>query len=298
MNKALLGDVMANFILTIQNNWFLLKLVYSVVTLVIIYVLILLLKNLVYKYVENKDRYYQIKKGLNYFQGFLIFLALLIIWLEVSANLTTYIGLLSAGIAVALKEVIADMAGWVFISSRHSFVVGDRIEINGIKGDVIDIRLFQFTVIEIGGWVDAEQSTGRLIDIPNSYVFVYPTTNYNKGFNYIWNEIKVLITFESDWELAKKLLKKVVIKDQNEIVADALKEIKQAARKYMIHYQNLGPIVYTDVKESGVELTLRYLCSPKKRRTSVTLIWEDILTEFAKYDQINLAYPTYTYVKK
>ena len=92
------------------------------------------------------------------------------------------------------------MAGWLFIVGKRPFTVGDRIEVDGSAGDVIDVSLFQFTMLEIGNWVDADQSTGRIIHVPNRFAFNKSLANFTQSFGFIWNEANVLITFESDWE--------------------------------------------------------------------------------------------------
>jgi len=150
-------------------------------------------------------------------------------------------------------------------------------------------------LVEIGEWVDAEQSTGRIINIPNSLVFQQPLANYTKGFRFVWNEIPVLVTFESNWEKAKSILLSIVKDSGEEIAKIAEKEIKRATVKYYIHYSVLTPTVYTKVVDSGVLLTLRYLCEVRKRRVSENEIWEQILKKFEKHDDIDFAYTTYRY---
>ncbi len=103
-------------------------------------------------------------------------------------------GLFTAGLAIALKDPLTNLAGWLFIVFRKPFIVGDRIQIGPHAGDVVDIRPFQFTILEIRNWVDADQSTGRMIHLPNAKVFVEAQANYSLGFNYIWNEIVVRLT--------------------------------------------------------------------------------------------------------
>jgi small-conductance mechanosensitive channel len=97
---------------------------------------------------------------------------------------------------------LANLAGWVFIVWRHPFRVGDRVQIGEHAGDVVDLRIFQFSLMEIRNWVEADQSTGKIIHIPNGIIFTSPLANYTHGFNYLWNEIPITITFESDWEKA------------------------------------------------------------------------------------------------
>ncbi len=214
------------------------------------------------------------------------------IWVEEVKSLLTFLGLLSAGIVIALKDPLTDLAGWVFLIWRKPFDVGDRIQLGQHAGDVIDIRIFQFTIIEIGNWVDADQSTGRLLHVPNSKIFSEVLANYSAGFNYIWHEIGVLVTFESNWKKAKDILNKVVNEHSEHISKPAEKKIKEASKKYMIFYKNLTPIVYTSVKDSGVMLTMRFLCDPRQRRGYEQEIWEVILKEFGNCDDIDFAYPT------
>ncbi|MGB1243769.1 MAG: hypothetical protein ACPG49_14685, partial [Chitinophagales bacterium] len=126
-------------------------------------------------------------------------------------------------------------------------------------------------------------------------VFYDSVANYNKGFTYIWNEIPVLLTFESDWKKAKQILQIIVNEETRNTSEQAQFKLRKAAEKYMIMYTKLTPIVYTEVKDSGIMLTIRYLTNPRSRRGSNQLLWESILTEFAKHDDIDFAYPTLRY---
>jgi small-conductance mechanosensitive channel len=207
-------------------------------------------------------------------------------------DLATYLGLLSAGLAIALRELVANFVGWAFILWRRPFEVGDRIQIGDTAGDVIDLRIFQFTLLEIGNWVDADQSTGRVIHVNNGQIFTLSLANFSKGFQYIWNEIAVLVTFESDWEKAKEILAGIASKHGEELSTSAEEKLHEAARRFMIFYSKLTPTVYTSVRDCGVLLTIRYLCDPRRRRSTEESIWEDILHAFAENDDIDFAYPT------
>ena len=214
------------------------------------------------------------------------------IWLDGIGSIVTYLGLVSAGIAIALKDPITNVTGWLFILWNRPLEAGDRIQLGEHSGDVIDINFFNFTVMEIGNWVDADQNTGRIIHIPNGKIFIETLANYGKGFEYIFNEIPVLITFESEWQKAKKILEKIAKDFGEHPTRAAEKEIKKASQKFLIQDQKLDPVVYTKVAESGVCLTIRYLCSPQFRRETEQEIWEEILKEFDLEPNIELAYPT------
>jgi small-conductance mechanosensitive channel len=251
-----------------------------------------LLLAVVYRRTTDAWTRYRWRKTLTY-----LFVALGIVllwqtWFRGFEAIATFLGLLSAGLAIALKDPVANIAGWGFIMWRRPFEVGDRIQIGGHAGDVIDVRLFQFTLNEIGNWVNADQSTGRIVHIPNGRVFTDPVANYDKGFPFIWHEIPVVVTFESDWKRAKAILERVAATHAEHLTADAEKHLLEASREYLISYTKLAPIVYTSVVDVGVRLTIRYLIQPRKRRGSEQAIWQDILDEFGRSPQIDFAYPT------
>jgi small-conductance mechanosensitive channel len=225
----------------------------------------------------------------------LIVLFLGTIWFAGLARIATFAGILAAGLAVALHDTIANIAGFLFIILRRPFEVGDRIEIEGVAGDVIDIRLFQFSLLEIGNWVDADQSTGRIVQVPNGKVLRAATASFNKGFEYIWHEIPVLITFESNWKRAKGILQDIVDDDRFVVAEEVERQVRRAASRYLIYSGKVTPIVYTSVRDSGVLLTVRYMTKPKTRRGTEQQLWEQILERFAENDDIELAYPTIRY---
>jgi small-conductance mechanosensitive channel len=268
------------------------KLLASLVAVLVIWLLRFLLLRLVYTRVPDPASRYQWRKTSATLAFVIAVVVIGRVWLEAFGSLVTFLGLLSAGLAIALKDPLSNMAGWVFIIWRKPFEVGHRIEIGGVAGDVIDIRLFQFSILEIGNWVDADQSTGRIIHIPNARVFTEPQANYTHAFQYIWNEVPVLVTFESNWRRAKEILAGIAARFGEPASREAAEQVAQAARKYFIYYSTLTPTVYTNVKASGVLLTIRHLCDPRKRRGVTGAIWEEILTEFAHCPDIDLAYPT------
>lgn len=248
-------------------------------------------KFIIEKFEDYKERYFWGKtlKTVTVIFGLIV---LSRIWFGIFESIGTFMGLLSAGLAIAFQDLLVNIGGWLFITTRKPFKNGDRVQIGDVTGDVIDIRLFQFSVIEVGNWVDADQSTGRIIHIPNGYVFTKWQANYTEGFEYIWDEIPVLLTFESDWKKGKEILTKIINDKTISLSSNAQKQIKEASKNFMIFYNKLTPIVYTDVKDSGVLLTMRYICGVKKRRGTKEIIWEAVLNEFAKHKNIDFAYPT------
>ena len=222
----------------------------------------------------------------------LVFVLLAAVWIQGFKDIATYISIVSAGLVIALQDTVSNVAGFLFILWRKPFKVGDRIEINNIAGDVVDIRAFQFTVVEIRNWVDADQSTGRIVHIPNRLVMSEAVANFTTGFEYIWHEVPVLVTFESNWRDAKDILNKIAAEHCERFTPEAERQIRSASQRYMIIAGKLTPIVWTTVRDCGVLLTLRFLTQARHRRGTEQTIWEAILDQFALRQDIDFAYPT------
>lgn len=268
------------------------KILYSILILVVLGLIRFAILKIVWRFTEDPKSRYTWKRSVSFTIGFLTVILIGSVWIRAIGQFGAFLGLLTAGLAIALKDLLTNIAGWIFILARKPFALGDRVQIGEHSGDVIDLRLFQFTLLEIGNWVDADQSTGRIIHIPNGTIFTQAQSNYSSGFKFIWNEIAILVTFESNWTRARDLLQKIVSEHAQDLSADAEKKIIEASKKYMIFYQYLTPIVYTSVQESGILLTMRYVCDPRRRRITEHEIWEDVLTAFARDKDIEFAYPT------
>jgi small-conductance mechanosensitive channel len=264
------------------------KILASLVAVLVLWMLHqLLLRGLIYRIGDQRTRYQWQKTS-----GYVIFLIGVLVvgpvWFEGLSSLATYLGLLSAGLAIALKDPITDLIGWAFLIWQRPFDVGDRIQVGNYAGDVIDRRIFQFSLMEIGNWVDADQSTGRILHVPNAIVFTSVLANYSRGAQYIWNEIPVPVAYGSNWRKAKELLQKIADEHALVLSAEAEADFRQASLRYNIQYSRLTPTVYTSVKENGVLLSIRYLCEPRQRRDSAQVLWENILDCFAENPDIEL----------
>lgn len=271
------------------------KLVRSALVILVFLLLRSFVLRLIRRRVTDVAQRYRWSRGFTTVIGVAMVLILVPTWFSGLQSLATFAGILGAGLAVALHDSVANIAGFLFIVFRRPFEVGDRIEIEGTAGDVIDVRLFQFSMLEIGNWVDADQSTGRIMHVPNGKVLRERTASFTRGFEYIWHEIPVLITFESDWKAAKAILEQIVSSEDFEVEKEVARQVRQAASRYLIYTGKMTPIVYTSVRDSGVLLTIRYLTKPKTRRGTEQQIWEQVLERFAQHDGIDLAYPTVRY---
>lgn len=268
----------------------------NVLVTALLLVLIWVVRRVVLRVVEPRVHdprtRYQWAKVTSYSATILGFLVVGGIWLAGLRSVGTFLGLLAGGVAIALKDVVADVAAWLFIVFRRPFEVGDRVQIGGHAGDVVDLNLFQFTLLEIGNWVEADQSTGRVIHVPNALVFTQPLANYTQEFEYVWHEIGVTVTFESDWRRARDILEDLARERAAVHGLEAEAQLRRATRKFFIRYAHLTPAIYTEIRPNGVLLTLRYLCPARARRGTAADLQEAILERFAQEDRVQLAYPT------
>ena len=200
-----------------------------------------LILQLVLKREKDLRKRYKWRKFTNYIFTGIGFILLVNVWFGGLRSIATFLGLFSAGLVLALREPVLNMAGWVLIIWKRPFRIGDRIQIGDFYGDVIDLRLFQFSINEIRGWVDADQATGRVVNIPNGRLFTEPQANYNYGFPFIWNEVTVVITFESNWHRAKAILSEIADRHSEKLTEQALQQIKRQSQQHLIFMRISAP---------------------------------------------------------
>ena len=269
-----------------------LRLIETAVLLMLLLLLRTALLLIVRRQIADERIRYHWRKGITYTLGIMALFVAGRIWFDGFRSIATFLGIAAAGFVIALKEPLSNIAGWLFLIWRRPFVVGDRIQVKEHIGDVIDVRIFQFSLLEVGNWIGADQSTGRVIHVPNGVVFTDSVANYTRGFPYIWNELRLVVTFESDWRAAKDLLLEVVREHGYTLSEDTEEEVLALGRRFMIFYTTLAPTVYTSITERGVAFAIRYLCDPRRRRDSEQAIWEAVLDAVAQRQDIDLAYPT------
>jgi small-conductance mechanosensitive channel len=264
----------------------------SLIASVIILILVKLLKIIniwvLNRYKKNLKLRYKYNKVVSYFYSAGSVFILAVIWNGYLPNILTFLGIFSAGVAIALKDAILNIVAGIYIILTNPFTVGDRIQINNIKGDVISTEISNFTLLEVGDRIKGAQSTGRIIHIPNSYLFIHPLINYDKGFDYIWSEIDIKFTMDSDLDKAKKMMYEIIdrnIKDVSEKVDD---QISRANKDYMIYYNNLTPIIYAIIQDNCLIFTARYLAKPRQVRLLDDVIWIDIYKTFSNEEGIHL----------
>jgi small-conductance mechanosensitive channel len=211
------------------------------------------------------------------------------LWAKLLPHASTFLGLIGAGLAVALREPLLSIAGRIAIFVGHMYTAGDRIEINKMSGDVIDVGFFYTRMMEIGNWIGGDQYSGRIIQFANAQVFGSSVFNYTRNFAYIWDEIKLPITYASDERAAMEMLKAVSKEYTSQFMQDAEPQIERMQRIFMVPRFEVEPVVFLKVTDNWIELTLRYLVDPKKRRAASSYIFSEIFRKIRERQDIKIA---------
>lgn len=272
------------------------KLVILILVALALYGLSRLLRRGIEHHIEDINQRHQLRKIVTYFFWIILALIGLTLFAErlALADLGTVVGLIAAAVTIALADVVRSLAGWIYVSSRRGVEIGSRVEVQGITGDVIDIGLLKTTLLEVGEpLVHGLQSTGRIVTVPNSLFLmgkVFASASINP---LVWQELQIIVTFESDWRLARDMIGEVANEQYQRIVPDLKAGFEKLERQYAFRLGSTAPIVYTQIADSGVLLTLRYLTPVRRRRSSADRISTEILDRFAREPSVEFAYPTY-----
>lgn len=258
---------------------FIITIVFLLIISIVQYVLIKVIKN-----IKSSKKEYLYSQRLKVILSLLKILVILFIWGEYISNLLTLITFISAAFTIALREFIFNFFAGFYIKIKKTIELEDRIEISGIKGDVININIMNFEVLEVDENNKRGQSTGIIVNFPNSIIFKEPLKNYSKGFKYIWDEIVVKIPLDADVNKAKNVLYKIV--NNNDVIKSIPIKMKRQLQnihtEYRIYYNQYDPVIYTEIVDDHIELQIRYLIHPKKARYVASSIWNKILESYRK----------------
>ena len=224
------------------------------------------------------------------------FVIVLRIWIVNPQALLVAYGLVAAGVAIALQDLFKNFAGGIVIFTSGIYEIGNRIEIGGKSGDIIDINLFYTTILEIREWVNGDQVTGRITSIPNGLVLSQVVNNYTKDHHFLWDEISIPVTYESDWKSAVQLMKTIAARETKDAASAAKKSLEGLEEKYYLPERPTEPDVYVVLTDNWIMLRLRYVIEVRERRLVNSRISDLILREFESAPSITIASSTVSIV--
>jgi small-conductance mechanosensitive channel len=237
---------------------------------------------------------YNLSKILNLLHLFVATLFVLRVWLPDSNTLLAAYGFVAAAAAFSVQDLFKNFIGGVIVVVKGLFSVGDRIQIGDTHGDVIDIGILYTSLLEIRAWVAGDQSTGRIIRVPNGKVLNIDIINYTEDHSFIWDEIHIPVTQNSDWKKAESILHGIVVEATKELSASAMEEIRHLQSKYFLNNNNIEPRVYLAITDKWVSLYARYIVNARERRNVQDRIMRQIKEKFDVEDNIVIASETAT----
>jgi len=260
------------------------RLIIVLVGITVIIVVAGFLRRTATRYIRDSGTRYQTRKVVS-FLGYLMTLVFVaVVFSDMLGGLTVALGVAGAGVAFALQEVIASVAGWIAVSFGGFYRVGDRIQLGGIKGDVIDIAVLRTTIMQIGEWVHGDQYNGRIVRVANSFVFKEPVYNYSGEFPFLWDELTVPIDSGSDFRLAREIMERVAGEVVGEYAQLAEAAWQPITRRYLIEKASVQPMVTMSFDIDAIHFTLRYVVDYKVRRTTKDRLFTRLLEEIRASD--------------
>ncbi|AKB32734.1 hypothetical protein MSSIH_2044 [Methanosarcina siciliae HI350] len=272
--------------LFIRNRVFLDALLVSLVVVLLAYLANSIADNLILRKVSTSKDRYALRKTVSILITIFAVASLFAIWVERTSTLLIAYGILSAGVAIALQDLLRNIAGGVLIIISRPFKAGDRIQVGDSIGDVLDIGSFSTTIMEIREWVDADQYTGRILQVPNSFALNQTIKNYTRDYSFIWDEIRVILIYGSNWKKAEEIALKTAGPVVGEFEDMAQKELSLMGKKYFITTYDVQTKLYTKMQENWIEIRLRYVVDPRKRRWISHLLISNILEALEKEEDI------------
>ena len=269
---------------------FLTNIFYTVLAYGIIYIVFkVVIEETAIKRIKETKTKFSFKKivSILYIAAFLAVLTS--IWIEQPQTLLFAYGIVVAGIAITLQDLFKSLAGGIIIYINRLYTIGDRIEIQKVVGDVVDIHILYTTILEIQGWVEGDQATGRLVTIPNSYVLSMPIFNFTKDHNFIWDEITIPITYDSDWKAAYDKIMNIVRESTKQITEQAKTELADLEEIYYLEKRIVEPNIFLKLTDNWISFNIRYTTYAKKRRSLRHTLSKKILEEIQRSDNIKIA---------
>jgi small-conductance mechanosensitive channel len=286
----LIASIALYFLQAEYHHTYLTKAYYTVLAVFIIYTLIkLIIEQVIARRIKDKKTRYSMRR-ISSMLSILIFIAVgIAIWVDNLQALLVSYGILAAGAAVALQDLFKNLAGGLVIFVTGTYRIGDRIEVNGKIGDVIDIGVFYTTLLETNEWVSGDQATGRLSIIPNNLVLSGIVNNYTRDHPYIWDEISIPITYNSDWGDALKIIDKVVTAETKENAEKSEKSVSKLTDKYYLPKRSTESTVFTMLTDNWITFNIRYITEVRQRRIIKDGLNRRLLAELEKSENIKIA---------
>ena len=246
------------------------------------------------------------RQAIHVLTAVLVIVGVVSIWFDNPARLTPAVGFLTAGLAFASQKVVTALAGYFVILRGRTFNVGDRIVMGGVRGDVIALSLMQTTIMEMGQpppvqsdppavWVEGRQYTGHIVNVSNAAIFDQPVYNYTRDFPYLWEEMRLPISYQADRTTAEKILLEVARRHTESLTNLSHEALDEMQRRYFMDSPDVKPKVFYRLTDNWVELTVRFIVRDRNVRIIKDAMSREILDALDKA-KIGIASTTFEIV--
>lgn len=280
-------------------SYFLQKIAKTLIVLTILFgIFRIILPRIISNRISDQKSRYNLKKILNILAIILFISLVTFIWVEESTSLLVTSSIIGAGIAFSLQDVFKNFIGALILLLSESYRIGDRIEIDDHIGDVIDIGIMNTVIMEIRGWVHGDQVSGRLISIPNSFVINRSVTNYTRDHTFIWDELSLPLTYDSNWQLAITNIENIIREEVKSVIPIAEDEMQSLGDKYYLLKRGIEPAIYVSLTDNWIQLDARYICEAHNRRQIKNNISISIMKWIESRNDVEISSTTSTITMK
>ncbi len=258
------------------------------ITTPLVIIVIAVLSHIVKKHLLSRmtdnHKIYRLRKIVNTLTYTLCLIIAVSMFSDSVGKLTVLFGVAGVGIAFALQEIIVSVAGWFSITFGNYYRTGDRIQLAGIRGDVIEIGVLRTTLMECGAWVAGDLYTGRIVRVANSSVYKEPVYNYSADFEFLWDEITIPIRPGTNIKVVQSLLEEIAADIVGNFSSQAKESWQHVVRHYRVEDAQVSPMITAHLLIDRINFILRYVVDFKKRRITQHLLTSSIIEKFEKND--------------
>jgi small-conductance mechanosensitive channel len=243
-----------------------------------------------FRYVHDARRRYQFLLLRRVVMWVAILLIIVFTFATQLGSAVTFAGLITAGVAVALQNVIVSIVAYFFLIGKYGIRVGDRVQIAGVMGEVVEIGLVRIHVMELSGPGDS-QPTGRIVALSNSIVF-QPTAGLFKqipGTNFLWHELKLTLSAEADYHTAKERIAQSVSEALGEF-RDSLDAQRRSMERNLTNISpaELKPKIHLHYVASGLAADIRYPVALDKASEMDDQLMRGVIAALAREPRVKL----------
>jgi hypothetical protein len=192
-------------------------------------------------------------------------IVILLVLVGLPTQLGTMLGIVGAGLTVALKDFIVAFIGWLVLMGKNGMRLGDWVEINGVSGEVIELGMFHTVLLETGNWTDAGHPTGRRVTFTNSFAISGHYFNFSTSGQWLWDEVLVLVPYDRDATPIADTLYQEVIAATTDSSRQAEQEWKSSAQTRRGPQISATPGLSIRPAVGGVEIAVRYVTRASDR---------------------------------